>query len=91
MSSESCPTQVSRVSQLSSACPAPPEGKQPYSMEAAQLSRHQLTEKVTKRKKESLLVKGEKKVRSRSEQGSLFLFSLLASCLSLYIRAQPTY
>lgn len=46
-------------------------------MEAAQLSRHQLTEKVTKRKKESLLVKGEKKVRSRSEQGSLFLFKFI--------------
>lgn len=37
-------------------------------------------------------VSGEKKrVRNRNKQEGLFLLSLLASCLSLYIRAQPTY
>lgn len=55
------------------------------------ISRHWLAKMVTRQRKESMLVKEKKRVRNRSKQEGLFLLSLLASCLSLYIRAQPTY
>lgn len=55
------------------------------------ISRHWLAKMATRQRKESMLVKEKKRVRNRSKQEGLFLLSLLASCLSLYIRAQPTY